>query len=50
MWSTSRPVPESSALGNVLTQARACGAVVDSLDGAREMVAANMELRRYEPQ
>jgi len=41
---------EATALGNVLVQARAHGAVVDSLDESRQMVATSMELRRYEPQ
>jgi rhamnulokinase len=41
---------EATALGNVLVQARAHGAVEGSLADARALVAASMELRRYEPQ
>ena len=41
---------EATALGNVLVQARAHGAVDGSLEEARAMVAVSTELRRYEPQ
>ncbi len=41
---------EATALGNVLVQARAHGAIAGSLDDARQMVATSMEVLRYEPQ
>ncbi len=41
---------EATAIGNVLVQARAHGAIAGSLDEARAVVAARTELRRYEPQ
>jgi rhamnulokinase len=40
---------EATAIGNLLVQARAHGAIADSLDGARALVAAGGALRRYEP-
>lgn len=40
---------EASALGNVLVQARAHGAVTGTLDELRELVAHTTPLRRYEP-
>jgi rhamnulokinase len=40
---------EATAIGNVLVQARAHGAIADSLDWARALVAAGTALRRYEP-
>ncbi|MFI6923432.1 rhamnulokinase family protein [Nonomuraea spiralis] len=39
---------EATALGNVLTQARAAGLVAD-LGAMRDLVASTQELRRYEP-
>jgi rhamnulokinase len=40
---------EATAVGNVVMQARAHGAIVDSLDEARALVAAGAALRKYEP-
>ena len=40
---------EATAMGNVLVQARAHGALPESLDEARALVAAGTALRRYEP-
>ena len=40
---------EATALGNVLVQARACGAAPAALDDLRALVAASIPLRRYEP-
>lgn len=40
---------EATALGNVLVQARAHGAVGDSLEAIRELVAATQDTRRYTP-
>jgi rhamnulokinase len=51
---TARPVVagpvEATALGNVLVQARAHGALPRALDDLRARVAATTPLRRYEPQ
>jgi rhamnulokinase len=41
--------PEATALGNVLVQARALGAVPDSSRAARAMVRAMANVERYEP-
>ena len=41
---------EATALGNVLVQARAHGAMAGTLEEARTVEATSMELRRYEPQ
>lgn len=40
---------EATALGNVLVQARAHGAITDSLEAARAIVATSSERERYEP-
>lgn len=40
---------EATALGNVLVQARAAGAVPDTLEAIRERLAATTPLRRYDP-
>ncbi len=40
---------EATALGNVLVQARAHGAMPDSLDAMRACLARSMTLRRFEP-
>ena len=40
---------EATALGNVLVQAQARGAIADSLDAGRALVAASLEPGRYEP-
>ena len=40
---------EATALGNVLVQAQAHGAIADSLDAGRALVAASLEPGRYEP-
>lgn len=40
---------EATAVGNLLVQARAAGAVAGSLDSLREVVRASHDLRRYEP-
>ena len=40
---------EATALGNVLVQARARGAVPASLDEIRARLARSIELRRYDP-
>ena len=40
---------EATALGNILVQARAFGAMPASLEAMRERVAASLSLRRYEP-
>jgi len=40
---------EATALGNVLIQARAAGAVPPTLEDIRELVAASTALRRYDP-
>ena len=40
---------EATALGNVLVQARAHGALPPSLEAIRAGVAASTPLRRYEP-
>jgi rhamnulokinase len=40
---------EATALGNVIVQARAHGALSASLDAVRERLAATLSLRRYEP-
>lgn len=40
---------EATALGNVMVQARAAGALPESLDEIREIVAASTPTRRYEP-
>jgi rhamnulokinase len=41
---------EAAAVGNVLVQARALGAVAGSLRDLRQLVCDTTELRRYEPQ
>jgi rhamnulokinase len=41
--------PEATALGNVLVQARALGAIPDSPRAARAMVRAMADVERYEP-
>ena len=41
---------EATALGNVLVQAQAHGAVASSLSAARTMIDTSMEFRRYQPQ
>ncbi|MFF2317871.1 rhamnulokinase family protein [Arthrobacter sp. NPDC058097] len=50
---TRRPViagpVEATALGNVLIQARAAGAVAGSLPELRRIIGAGTSLRRYEP-
>jgi rhamnulokinase len=50
---TGRPVTagpvEATALGNVLVQARAAGAVPDSLEDIRAGLSSAVEIRRYEP-
>jgi len=50
---TGRPViagpVEATALGNVLVQARAAGAVTGGLQQLREIVAAGTSLRRFDP-
>jgi rhamnulokinase len=40
---------EATALGNILVQARAHGAVPESLDAMRAMVASTSDVRRFEP-
>ena len=40
---------EAAALGNVLVQARALGAVESGLDALRTLVVDTQEIRRYEP-
>jgi rhamnulokinase len=45
---TAGPV-EATALGNVLVQARAHGALAGSLEELRARVAAHEKIRRYEP-
>jgi rhamnulokinase len=40
---------EATAIGNVLVQARALGAVPGDLDGLRALVRSTQELRRFEP-
>ena len=40
---------EATALGNVLVQARAIGAIEGTLEDLRAIVAASTELTRYEP-
>jgi rhamnulokinase len=40
---------EATALGNIVVQARAVGALPDSLDAVRATIAASSPLRRYEP-
>ena len=40
---------EATALGNVLVQARAIGALAGTLEDLRAIVAASSDLRRYEP-
>ena len=40
---------EATALGNVLVQARTMGAVPASLEAIRELQAASIPLRRYDP-
>ena len=40
---------EATALGNILVQARAFGAMPSSLEAMRERVASSLSLRRYEP-
>ncbi|WP_425954861.1 rhamnulokinase [Xylanimonas sp. McL0601] len=40
---------EAAAVGNVLVQARATGALTGGLDALRDVVAASFSLRRYEP-
>ena len=40
---------EGTALGNLLVQARAVGAVSGGLDALREVVVASFELQHYEP-
>jgi rhamnulokinase len=40
---------EATALGNVVVQARALGAVSGSLESLRALIAGSVELRRYEP-
>ena len=40
---------EATALGNVLVQARALGALGDSADDIRAVVAASSDLRHHEP-
>jgi rhamnulokinase len=50
---SGRPVvagpAEATALGNVLVQARAHGAITGSWTQARRYLARSPELRRYEP-
>jgi rhamnulokinase len=41
---------EAAAIGNVLVQARALGAVAGSLTDLRQLVCDTTQLRRYEPQ
>jgi rhamnulokinase len=41
--------PEATAIGNILVQARALGAVPGDLAGLRGLVRASQQLRRYEP-
>ena len=45
---TASPV-EPTALGNVLVQARACGAVPASLTAVRSQIARSPAVRRFEP-
>jgi rhamnulokinase len=40
---------EATALGNVLVQARAAGAVPSSLESLRASIASSVPLRRYDP-
>lgn len=40
---------EATAIGNILVQARALGAVADDLGGMRALVRATQPLRRYRP-
>ncbi len=40
---------EATALGNVLVQGRAAGAVHGGLDDLRALVARTQDLRRHEP-
>jgi rhamnulokinase len=40
---------EATALGNVIVQARAAGALSGSLEATRASLAATTPLRRYEP-
>ena len=40
---------EATALGNVLVQARAHGALSATLEALRSVIAASFTLRRYEP-
>jgi rhamnulokinase len=40
---------EATALGNVLIQARAHGAMPSSLEAMRARIASSMTLRRFEP-
>ena len=40
---------EATALGNVLVQGRAAGAISGGLAGMRELVARTHDLRRHEP-
>jgi rhamnulokinase len=51
---TRRPViagpVEATALGNVLVQARAAGAVSGGLPELRRIIGTGTSLRRYEPQ
>ncbi len=41
--------PEGTAMGNLLVQAQAAGALPPGLAAVREVVAASTQLRRYEP-
>ena len=41
---------EATAIGNILVQARALGAIAAELPGMRALVRATQPLRRYEPQ
>jgi rhamnulokinase len=40
---------EASALGNILVQARALGAVAGDLGGLRDLLRRTQQIRRYEP-
>ena len=40
---------EATALGNVLVQARAVGAVPSGLAGMRDLLRRTQQIRRYEP-
>jgi len=40
---------EATAIGNVLVQARALGAVDGTLDGMRDLVRTTFSVRKYTP-